>query len=575
MATRRLITDENLKRFGINVKNSINSITTKADAAAEKANAAADKADTATANANAATGKANTAATNADTATQKANDAATASEKVNATITAENVLEVTNRSGEKKSLDLSALAAANSMAADVERVKMTLGRYTPREDIVLTPVQTNYAISADGVKVSKSGWAIAEFEAEKGNEYLFKPNITDGSVCIFAEKIDKVETRAIDYTYTYNEDGTIASATATYGGKTYVYSYEYSVDSMGNTVVTITDDTGLTMSELPYQYQTTVGSYSPLVRLNAGAELPEDGYCRFMSHFQGNSALKVAVSYKVGTADLTMKVTRDGVLASVSTQLGNLSHKEDETRKKIDELHGNWVDVLFLADTTVYVDNKETIIKGRVRTRLYPKIQLQFGGQEYGPYITLLWVDFSHLTLAIKLSIRRFGNEQGFLLGCNKIQSLDLNNLDISKNVNLRNMFKGCSSLQSLSIEGWDVSKVTDMNQIFFGCSSLQSLDLSGWNLESCKNIDYLGQYSFSPKTLKLGTGFFKCPATKASLHFATWTDASVKESLVVNSYDRKANGLPDFTITLHANTKKVLTEDDIAAMTAKGYIIA
>ena len=137
------------------------------------------------------------------------------------------------------------------------------------------------------------------------------------------------------------------------------------------------------------------------------------------------------------------------------------------------------------------------------------------------------------------------------------------------------NMFIDCSSFQSLNIEGWDVSKVTNMNQIFYGCSSLQSLDLSGWNLESCENIDYLGQYNFNPKTLKLGTGFFKCPATIASLYFMSWTDASVKESLVVNSYDRKANGLPDFTITLHANTKKVLTEDDIAAMTAKGYIIA
>ena len=100
-------------------------------------------------------------------------------------------------------------------------------------------------------------------------------------------------------------------------------------------------------------------------------------------------------------------------------------------------------------------------------------------------------------------------------------------------------------------------------------------MDLSGWNLESCENMNYIGEYGFSPKTLKLGTGFFKCPATKSSLYFGSWTDASVRESLVVNSYDRKANGLPDFTITLHANTKKVLTEDDIAAMTAKGYIIA
>lgn len=87
--------------------------TTAANAAAKSANDAATAANTAKANADAATkkatdaaGAATTATTNANTATQKANDAATASEKVNATITAENVLEVTDRTGAKKTLAL-------------------------------------------------------------------------------------------------------------------------------------------------------------------------------------------------------------------------------------------------------------------------------------------------------------------------------------------------------------------------------------------------------------------------------------------------------------------------------------
>ena len=95
MATRRLITDENLKRFGINVKNTISSTqdslnkkiaavgdiasnaTTKADAAAEKANAAADKANTAAASA----------------------------ENVNATLK-DSTISVTNRKGETKTIAL-------------------------------------------------------------------------------------------------------------------------------------------------------------------------------------------------------------------------------------------------------------------------------------------------------------------------------------------------------------------------------------------------------------------------------------------------------------------------------------
>ena len=87
--------------------------TTAANTAAKSANDAATAATIAKTNADAATKKATdaaasaaTATTNANTATQKANDAATASERVNATITAENVLEVTDRTGTKKTLAL-------------------------------------------------------------------------------------------------------------------------------------------------------------------------------------------------------------------------------------------------------------------------------------------------------------------------------------------------------------------------------------------------------------------------------------------------------------------------------------
>ncbi len=223
-----------------------------------------------------------------------------------------------------------AIGNAPALKTSVDHLNETMGAYSERADIVLTPIATNYVVDSNGTKVSKSGWAMASFTAEKGNVYLFKPGATDGNVCVFAEEITSVETRAIDYTYTYNEDGTIATAVATYGGKTHSYVYTYDADGKA----TITEGTTV-ISELPMTYTTTVGSYSPLVRLNADAELPTDGYCRYMSHFKGNSSIKVVVSYKVGSADLTMKVTRDGVLASISTQLGNLSQKEDETRAKV------------------------------------------------------------------------------------------------------------------------------------------------------------------------------------------------------------------------------------------------
>lgn len=226
--------------------------------------------------------------------------------------------------------------AARSVGGDVARIQLTLGHYSHRPAIKLTAKESGVAISADGVKVSKAGWAIAEFTAEKGVEYLFKPGTVDGSVCIFAQKVTSRETRAIDYAYTYNEDGTVATASATYNGKTHTYTYTYTETGSGETA-TIKDETGATVTALPYQYETTVGTYLPMVRLNADAELPTDGYCRLMSHFQGNASLTVVVSYKVGAADLTVKAVKDGVFASIATQLGNLSQNIASTQSALSE----------------------------------------------------------------------------------------------------------------------------------------------------------------------------------------------------------------------------------------------
>lgn len=220
-------------------------------------------------------------------------------------------------------------AAARAAGNRLDRIGQTLGQYSARPSITLTAKETGVAISKDGAKISKSGWAIAEFTATKGNEYLFKPGTMDGSVCVFSEKITKSEVRNIDYVYTYDSKGRIASATATYGGKTYIYSYSYTEDSEGRvSTETITDNqTGQTILALPYQYITEVGSYQPMTVLNASAELPQDGYCRLVSHFQSDTDLIVVVSYNMSQADLTLKVVRDGFTASICTQLSNLSKR--------------------------------------------------------------------------------------------------------------------------------------------------------------------------------------------------------------------------------------------------------
>ena len=99
------------------------------------------------------------------------------------------------------------------------------------------------------------------------------------------------------------------------------------------------------------------------------------------------------------------------------------------------------------------------------------------------------------------------------------------------------------------------------------------------WCFDSMENnsLNFYGWLSNTDvSSLTLGKNWFKAEFTPEYFaELSTWNKESVRLSLVTNSYDRKANGLTDKTIYLHANVKKLLSEDDIAAMTAKGYIIA
>lgn len=114
-----------LKAASEKATSAANAAAKSATDAASAANTAKANADKATTAANAAASAANTAKENADTATGKANTAAAGAEKVNATITADNVLKVTDRTGAETSLSLAENAATVKKLTELEEADAT------------------------------------------------------------------------------------------------------------------------------------------------------------------------------------------------------------------------------------------------------------------------------------------------------------------------------------------------------------------------------------------------------------------------------------------------------------------
>ena len=161
---------------------------------------------------------------------------------------------------------------------------------------------------------------------------------------------------------------------------------------------------------------------------------------------------------------------------------------------------------------------------------------------------------------------------------CYKLTSLDLSSFNTSAVTDMNSMFNYCSKLTSLDLSSFDTSKVTDMCSMFSGCDKLTSLDLSSFDTSKVTTMGNMFDYCTELTSLILGPNFFKFPDfLHLNLsHCNKWTNETVVTSLVTNSYDRKAAGIRDsITLALSTDTKNVLTDEQKAAITAKGYTIA
>ena len=202
-------------------------------------------------------------------------------------------------------------------------------------------------------------------------------------------------------------------------------------------------------------------------------------------------------------------------------------------------------------------------------------------------------------------------NMSGMFNFCRKLTSLNLSNFDTSKVTNMSSMFYNCEKLESVDLSKFNTSAVTNMEEMFGGyrydgteyISGFTSLDLSSFNTSNvtsmnfmfnyCKKLTFLDLSSFDTSSvtamnymfdncpnltfLILGPNFFKTPNV-TSVDFSSctkWTNDTVVTSLVTNSYDRATAGLKTMTLQLSANTKAALTDEQKAAITAKGYTIA
>lgn len=196
---------------------------------------------------------------------------------------------------------------------------------------------------------------------------------------------------------------------------------------------------------------------------------------------------------------------------------------------------------------------------------------------------------------------------------CNILETVP--DIDISNAVSTSQMFYECNSLKSITIKG-DYSKLTVNRQMFSGCDSLEYLSVPDDFPIICNNYDYgtldsikvpkiNGSLDYS-RVLYYGStyyywicgftpnkytrymliknlGYYQSGSYLNMEYSQVWGIAndevpdarqSLIDSLITYSFDRAAAGYSTMTMKLYSDVKALLTEDEIAQITAKGYTL-
>lgn len=194
------------------------------------------------------------------------------------------------------------------------------------------------------------------------------------------------------------------------------------------------------------------------------------------------------------------------------------------------------------------------------------------------------------------------------------VNKLDLSNFDTTKVTNMANMFYyskskdieiilpenfGCactnfaymfqyseilhapeidtSKASNLKLNILSDSKIIKFDGISLkGCQYIGTYDLSGYSNTPIRYIVIkdIGYGNYSEPTFNFNR-LTNWGIEDETIPLSIGAKQSVVDSLITYSFDRYTAGQSTATITLGSNTKGILTEDEIAQITAKGYTIA
>lgn len=140
--------------------------------------------------------------------------------------------------------------------------------------------------------------------------------------------------------------------------------------------------------------------------------------------------------------------------------------------------------------------------------------------------------------------------------GSGSLKMADLTGIDISQCTTLTSAFNGCSNLTWLDITGWNCTNVGAVTSVFNGCNQLTTI---------------IGNHTLAE--VEAGTVTTFNGFNKANFNISNWT-APIERKDLLSIIKGLGSTSTTRTISFSAAHRALLTSDDIAIATGKGWYV-
>ncbi len=228
---------------------------------------------------------------------------------------------------------------------------------------------------------------------------------------------------------------------------------------------------------------------------------------------------------ETGISEVMGEQVSENTLAETATEPGE-QEKEGNAEEKIE------VDTDAEADAEILYSGKDGDLNWSIDSNGLLTISgVGDWGSEDG--VMPKWSNYSDKIISASVNVKDITNTSSMFGDCNKLEEIDLSDMDMSNVTDMEDMFSDCASLKIVDMSEKNLSHVTSMAGMFFRCESLTYVNLSNTNTTVLQDMSNM----FNGCTLLEEVKIDGFDTSNVDSMYALFSDCSTLKSLDLSSF--------------------------------------